>query len=228
MIIPSRCDSVGSSLENVTDVLKGCLLSSCTTISPLVSNHTVTYISITILKHFKLYHYLLHQEQQESHTHLQMVIDTAEKKLSPLAEGMDESEWKKREKVRELQEQHELKQTAMKEERLRSLDKAKRDMEELEIDVLNFLETKSLSGLLESEIIELTRKVVEAKTEQFLETLCYEMSQQEESIGMTMDSLTAQTGAIRQPASPSPGKKGKLKTPNSKSPASGRTSGRNT
>ena len=213
------------SLENCARVLRDCLLSNSAPLSPLISHHAASYITQKLLQHFNLYHFLLNDQQQESHTHLQMPVDTGEKHLPPLVGGLDEKEWAKRERVRQIEERHTLKQSHMKEDRQESIQQETKELETIEQTLTHTLQAKAPTGFREEEIQEMTTVLAEAKTRQFLGSLGYEMSQQEGSVGVRVESLAVQ--AEPQPGSSPPSSKKGKQSPRGKSPAaSGRSSGR--
>ena len=222
------CAERGCSVEKSAGVLKEYLLSSTVPISRTVSHHATTYITKTLLQHFKLYHYLLNNQQQESHTKLAREVETCENGLPPLSEELEESEWKKKEKVREIEKQHTLRERVLDEERRESIEREKNEMDRIEQEVVEALEAKASVGFTEAEIKEIATSIADARIKQFLGCLSYEMTHQEGSMGVKVESLVVQAEPGPGSTSPPPGKKSPAKSPQTtKSPAgSGRTSGR--
>ena len=220
-----------SSLEVSVNVLKDCLLSKSAPISHLVSHHASFYISQTLLQHHRLYHYLLYDHQPESHTKLVKFVETGEKSLPPLSEGLIVSEWEKREKVREIEEQYALKARVLEQEREEYVEQEKHEMKKADETLAQDLQGKATTGFTESDIKAMVQTVTDAKTRQFLESLSYEMACQKGSMDVKVDSLAVQTETQPGSSSPSSKKKGK-QSPNDKSPkansprGSGRASGR--
>ena len=68
------------------------------------------YIRETVFHHFHLYQFLLSQEQPINLETLCLPIDVVPSNLVPLAEGIEEEEWLKREKVKKLEEENALKE----------------------------------------------------------------------------------------------------------------------
>ena len=197
--------------------------------SHTASHNTASYISRTLLQHFNLYHYLLNHHQPEWHTLVQMSIETPDKnQLAPLMEGMVESEWEKKEKVKQIEECRALNERILRNEREEFVKKQNSEIAKLEEEVFSSLTAKAACGMSESEIKDMTASLVEARVRQFLGSLSYEMSQQEGSVGVRVESLGVQQAEPRETGSSTPSsKKGKQSTHNKSPASSGRTSGRN-
>jgi hypothetical protein len=216
------------SLENSARVLKDCLLSGPAPISCTMSHHAASYVTRTLLQHFRLYHYLLNHRQQESHTEVQMPVETPDKCLPPLKDGMVESEWENKEKIRKIEERHALNETLLRNERQEYVEKENSAMAKMEEEIFMTLQSKISSGIKESEIRDMTASLVEARTRQFLGSMGYEMSQQEGAVGMRAESLTVGRAQPQAAGSSPPSSKRGKQSPNAKSPASGGTPGRKT
>ena len=114
------------------------------------------------------------------------------------------------------------------ETRERNLSRNKIVKLQLEEEVFSSLTAKAACGMSESEIKDMTASLVEARVRQFLGSLSYEMSQQEGSVGVRVESLEVQQAEPRETGSSTPSSKKGKQSPHNKSPASsGRTSGRN-
>ena len=68
------------------------------------------YIQDTIFRHFHLYQFLLSQEQPIDLQTLHLPIDTVPSDLLPLSEGVEEEEWQRREKLKQLEDEDALKE----------------------------------------------------------------------------------------------------------------------
>ena len=152
-----------------------------------------------------------------------MPVETCDKNLPPLVDGLEESEWEKKDKVRKIEEQHILKERLMEEERQESLRQERNEIEKIEQGIIHTLQGKDESGFTEGDIKDMTLTLVEARTRQLVGSLNYEMSQKEGKVGVRVESLDVQVQSQPGPRSPTSSKK---QSPHAKSPASGRTSGR--
>ena len=177
------------SVTRTASVFKDCLLSSPIPLSRAVSLHVSTYITQTLLQHFNLYYYLVNHQQQESLTSADMFVHTAEKDMPPLQSGIELSEWEKREKVREIEELNSLRERDMKEARDISVTEEKKEMEMLEGSILSTLRSKGSSGVSEKEIQAMVTMLTESRAKQLLSLLTHELSLQERSVGVRVDSL---------------------------------------
>lgn len=73
----------------------------------------VDYIKQTIFQHFHLYQFLLTKEQPVDLTSLYLPVETLPDAPLPLAQGIEEEEWHRRERVRELEQEHAQKEREM-------------------------------------------------------------------------------------------------------------------
>ena len=157
-----------------------------------------------------------------------MPVETPDKCLPPLKDGMVESEWENKEKIRKIEERHALNETLLRNERQEYVEKENSAMAKMEEEIFMTLQSKISSGIKESEIRDMTASLVEARTRQFLGSMGYEMSQQEGAVGMRAESLTVGRAQPQAAGSSPPSSKRGKQSPNAKSPASGGTPGRKT
>ena len=73
----------------------------------------VEYIKDTIFQHFHLYQFLLTQEQPKDVTTLHLPIEALPSEPTPLAQGIEEEEWLKREGIERLEAEHAQKEKEM-------------------------------------------------------------------------------------------------------------------
>ena len=157
-----------------------------------------------------------------------MPVETPDKCLPPLKDGMVESEWENKEKIRKIEELHILNERLLRNERQEYVEKEKSEMAKMEEDIFMTLQSKISVGITESELRDMTASLVDARTRQLLGSLGYEMSQQEGTVGMRAESMAVGQAQPQAAGSSPPSSKRGKQSPHAKSPASGRTSGRKT
>ena len=86
----------------------------------------VDYIKTTIFQHFHLYQFLLTQEQPIDLTSLHLPVEVLPSDPLPLTQGIEEEEFKRRERVGKLEEEHALREKEL----VESQTKAQADLEE--------------------------------------------------------------------------------------------------
>lgn len=86
----------------------------------------VKYIKKTVFQHLGLYQFLLTQEQSKDVTTVHLPIEVLPSEFTPLAQGIEEEQWKKREKMEQLKAEHAQKEKEMSD----SHTKAKIEVEE--------------------------------------------------------------------------------------------------
>ena len=73
----------------------------------------VEYIKETVFQHFCLYQFLLTQEQPKDMTTVHLPIEVLPSESTPLAQGIEEEQWQKRERVEQLKAEHTQKEKEM-------------------------------------------------------------------------------------------------------------------
>ena len=75
-------------------------------ITPENFQDAVEYIKESIFQHFHLYHFLLTQEQPKDVTTVHLPIEVLPCESTPLAQGVEEDEWQKRERIEVLKTEY--------------------------------------------------------------------------------------------------------------------------
>lgn len=180
------------SLANTVGIFNDCLFASPVPLTQTLSHHVLSYITKTILQHFHLYHFLMNQQQEETVTGLDLSVLTPEKSPPPLQNGMDLNEWEKKERVREVEMKHMMRERAVLEMRESLIKKEIENIEEVEQMIFAELQSKCHTGLTEKEIVTMTNTITDAHINHLLPSLVHHMAQQEGCVGVMADSLAVE------------------------------------
>lgn len=189
----------------------------------------VEYIKETVLQHFCLYQFLLTQEQSKDVTTLQLPIEVLPTEFTPLAQGMEEEIWQKREKVEQLKAEHAQKEKEMIESQTKTEIEVQERLKEAYLVELAKIEGGGGESKLVTpeEVSEIIGTLLTAHMEVLTSTVSHALQRQALAVEARLEKMeivSAKTSKLSQSSTASPPKLGPPSPSGKKSRTSSRLS----
>jgi hypothetical protein len=189
----------------------------------------IEYIKETVLQHFCLYQCLLTQEQSKDVTTLHLPIEVLPSESIPLAQGMEEEQWKKREKMEQLKAEHAKKEKEMIESHTNTEIEVQEKLKEAYLVELAKIEAGGESGKLvtSEEVSEIIGTLLTAHMEVLTSTVTHALQRQAlamEARLEKMEAISAKAPKLSLSSTASPPKLGSPSPSGKKSRTSSRLS----
>ena len=212
-IIPSTLHLAGGAigectLGETTRLFVASIHSLAPQLPPSSAVHATRYTAHTLLQHFHLYFYLLNNTQDEDVTKVTLPVHTPQV-LLPLSDSVPAGEWKRREKIRKVEEQYSNMQKEEEDKRESELSGEKTKKQEI-LELAETALSQSSEGVREEEVGKVIDSVAAVHRESLLSSLTHHMRLQEvrvgeyvERVGMDVHAHTQQCVPVLS-APPSP------------------------